>query len=274
VPMELLISQIATLIILISIEINHNTIPFNVDNPDIKIELSRELEEISGLTWYKGQLGAVQDEAGILYLINSKTGLIEEKVKFSLPGDFEGIEVVDETFYALTSGGTLFSFTKKNPELVKRIKTKLSRKNDTEGLAYDVLNRQLLVIAKENGSTGDYETKHKAIYAVSLDDYILSKKPIAKIKKSDLKNYIKVDSFKPSAIAVDPLTQDLYVLASVGKLLIVLTPDYEIKAVKKLSKKKFAQPEGICFSPDGDLFISNEGGNQKSNFYHLIRKAK
>jgi uncharacterized protein YjiK len=270
--MEFLISQIATLIILISIEINHNKIPFNVDKPDIKIELSRELQEISGLTWYKGQLGAIQDESGILYLINSKTGAIEEKVKFSLPGDFEGIEVVDKTFYALTSGGTLFSFTKKNPELVNRIKTKLSRKNDTEGLAYDAINGQLLIITKENGSIGEYETKHRAIYTVSLNDYRLSKKPLATIKKKDLQKFIKVDNFKPSALAVDPITQDLYVLASVGKLLVILTPDYQIKAVIKLSKKNYSQPEGICFSPEGDLYISNEGTNKKSNFYHLIRK--
>ncbi len=77
--MLLPLSHIATLIISISININHKKIPFNVDKPEIKIELSKELKEISGLTWYNGQLGAVQDESGRMYLLNSKTGAIEKK---------------------------------------------------------------------------------------------------------------------------------------------------------------------------------------------------
>ena len=121
--MLLSLSYIATLIISISININHKKIPFNVDKPEIKVELSKELKEISGLTWYNGQLGAVQDESGRLYLLDSKTGAIEEKVKFSLPGDFEGVEVVGNTFYAITSSGTLFSFQMNNPTQINRIDT-------------------------------------------------------------------------------------------------------------------------------------------------------
>lgn len=272
--MLLPLSHIATLIISISININHKKIPFNVDKPEIKIELSKELKEISGLTWYYGRLGAVQDESGRMYLLNSQTGVIEKKVKFSLPGDFEGIEVVDHTFYAITSSGTLFSFHMNNPKQINRIDTKLSWKNDVEGLAYDKVNKQLLIICKENGSVGDYQTKGKAIYALNINNHTLSKRPIAIIKKSDLKKYTKEEKFKPSALAIDPLTQDIYILASAGNLLVVLNPEYKIKAVTKLPAKIYAQPEGICFSDTGDLFISNEGDNKKPNFYHLIRQPK
>ena len=272
--MTLLLSYLATLIISISININHKKIPFNVDKPEIKVELSKELKEISGLTWYNGQLAAVQDEAGILYLINSNTGAIEEKVKFSLPGDFEGIEAVGNTFYVITSGGTLFSFHKNNPNQLTRIETKLSWKNDTEGLAYDAKNNQLLIACKANGSVGDYQTKKKVIYALNLTDNRLSKTPIATIKKSDLEKYAKVDKFKPSAVAIDPITQDIYILAAAGQLLVVLNDEYKVKAVKKLSHKTYGQPEGICFSPAGDLYISNERGDNKPNFYHLLRQSK
>jgi uncharacterized protein YjiK len=272
--MLLPLSHIATLIISISININHKKIPFNVDKPEIKIELSKELKEISGLTWYNGQLGAVQDESGRMYLLNSNTGVIEEKVKFSLPGDFEGVEVVGNTFYSITSSGTIFSFHINKPEQINRIETKLSWKNDVEGLAYDEKNNQLLIVCKENGGVGDYHTKAKAIYGLSLKDNKLSNRPVAIIKKSDLQKYTKEDKFKPSALAVDPLTQDLYILASAGKLLVILNPEYKIKAVTKLPAKIYAQPEGICFSAAGDLFISNEGDNKKPNFYHLLRQSK
>ena len=272
--MLLLISQIVALIISISIDINHKKIPFNVGKPEIKIELSRELKEISGLTWYNNQLAAIQDEAGIIYILDANTGVIKEKIRFSLPGDFEGIEAIDNTFYTLTSSGTLLSLSKNNPNQVNRIETKLSLRNDAEGLAYDALNNQLLIICKENGSVGEYHTKKKAIYALDLEDFELSKTPIATIKKSDLQKYAKVDKFKPSALAIDPLTQDLYILAAAGNLLVVLNSDYKIKAVEKLPAKIYAQPEGICFSQNGDLYISNEGTDRKPNFYHLLRQTK
>ena len=269
--MMLLISQILTLIISISIDINHKKIPFNVDKPEIKIELSKELKEISGLTWHNSQLGAVQDEDGILYLLDPKTGAISEKVKFSSPGDFEGIEAIGNEFYALTSSGTLFSFNKNNPKQVKRIETKLSWKNDAEGIAYDLINNQLLIICKESGSIGDTKIKGKAVYSLSLDGHKLSKAPIAIIKKEEVEKYTKLDKFKPSALAIDPLTNNLYVLASSGNLLVVLNSNYNIIAAEKLPAKIYGQPEGICFSPKGDIYISNEGGNQKPNIYKLIR---
>ncbi len=35
--------------------------------------------------------------------------------------------------------------------------------------------------------------------------------------------------------------------------------------IKQLDKKTFRQPEGICFDPEGNLFISNEGQGGKAN---------
>ncbi|MBK7408618.1 MAG: SdiA-regulated domain-containing protein [Saprospirales bacterium] len=67
-------------------------------------------------------------------------------------------------------------------------------------------------------------------------------------------------AFAPSALAIHPLTGHLYLLSSVGKLLVVL--DRETGAiiyVQKLKKSVHPQPEGICFDPDGTMYISNEG---------------
>ena len=35
--------------------------------------------------------------------------------------------------------------------------------------------------------------------------------------------------------------------------------------IVELDKRIFNQPEGICFSENGDMFISNEGKNGKAN---------
>lgn len=248
-------------------------VPFDVNNPTIKMELSKELKEISALSWYdEDQLASVQDEAGILYLLDARTGVINEKIMFSLPGDFEGIEYVENKFYALISSGTLFSFQLDEPKLTRRIGTPLSWKNNTEGLTYDKKNNRLLIACKDQAGTLSNDiSKGKAIYSFNLDDHKLSSEPIFVIKKHDLNNFAKIEKFKPSALAIDPLTNDLYVLASVGKLLVILTKTHKVKAVLKLKEKHYAQPEGICFSPAGDLYISNEGKDHKANIYHIHR---
>jgi uncharacterized protein YjiK len=248
-------------------------IPFNISEPEIKIELSKELKEISGLTWIDaGQLGAVQDEAGLFYILDSNTGIIKEKIKFSVPGDFEGVELVGNCIYTLTSSGTLFYFDLGNSEDVKKIDTPLSWKNDAEGLAFDAKNNRLLIACKELGSVSDSKFKGKSIFALSIIDHKFFSTPVVTIKKSKIEKFKKVNKFKPSALAIDPLTQDMYVLASAGKLLVVLDSNLKIKAAINLPSKKYAQPEGICFSTNGDLYISNEGVDKKANFYHLQRK--
>ncbi|MCF6359672.1 MAG: SdiA-regulated domain-containing protein [Cyclobacteriaceae bacterium] len=251
----------------------NNIIPFNIAKPELKIELSKELKEISGLTWYNNnQLGAVQDEAGIFYILNAKTGKIEEKIKFSLPGDFEGVETVGNCIYALTSSGNLFYFDKNTPNKVKKINTPLTWKNNVEGLGYDPLNKRLLIISKDNGSISDYNFKGKSIFTLNVENHTFSTEPLITIKKSNLKSFFTVEKFKPSALAIDPLTYNIYILASVGKLLIVLNKNLKIINVVSLPEKIYAQPEGICFSPKGDLYISNEGKNDRANVYHLARK--
>jgi len=271
--MGLLITSLLIFIVSCNTPPNNGGIPFNIDKPEIKIELSKELKEISGLSWFSDkQLAAVQDELGTVYLLDANTGIINSKINFSLPGDFEGIELVGDIFYALTSSGTLFSFDINKPDDVKRIKTPLSWKNDLEGLAYDKVNSQLLIVCKAQAGHSSNEIKGKAVYSLSLNDHKLSAEPIIILKKSALQKISKVDKFNPSAIAIDPITNNIYILASSGNLLVVLDKQYDTKSVIKLSPKVYKQPEGICFSPKGDLYISNEGGDSKANFYHLLRK--
>ena len=267
--MQLLVVYIIS-IIGSSITYKGEKLPFDVDDPSLKVELSKELMEISGLAWYKHSLAAVEDESGIVFLIDPRSGEVSSRIMFSLPGDFEALEVIGSEFYALTSSGTIFKFTNPVNE-VQTINTPLSWKNDAEGLAYDDINNRLLILCKENGGIKE-KSNHKSIFSLSLNDYKFHEKPAITIDLDELKKHKDFKKYKPSGMAVDPLTCDLYILSSVGKAIVVLNTNYEIKKVKKLSGKLFYQPEGIAFDPDGNLYISNEGSsNKKPNFYMMKR---
>ncbi len=77
----------------------------------------------------------------------------------------------------------------------------------------------------------------------------------------------KKGSFKPSAIAVHPQTGDIYVVASVGKALLVYSREGLLLHVKSLDPDLFPQPEGMCFGRDGTLYIAHEGAGKQARVH-------
>ena len=55
-----------------------------------------------------------------------------------------------------------------------------------------------------------------------------------------------------------PLTGELYIIASVNHVLVILNKDHSVKNAYKIDPALFKQPEGLTFTPKGDLIISNE----------------
>lgn len=258
-------------------------LPYNLSEPKQSYELPASLSEISGLSYYlPGQIAMVQDELGRIYLFDLAQAAVIRTIEFALPGDFEGIEWTGEHFYALRSDGILFrvdSSQTDGPNL-EMLKTSLHDDDDMEGLAYLPGQQQLLLAGKEPTRIHDRNDRFRAIYRYSLRTHELLDSPIiidlAHLKaawqrsattpkdraRADAFEVMKKKSLKPSAVAVHPLTGHLYVLASAGKLLVVINEQGHVCAVQHLPRDPFSQPEGICFSPSGDLFISNEARDE------------
>jgi uncharacterized protein YjiK len=264
--------------------------PFAYDlaNPDAKFKLPDYLEEISGLSYYgKGKIACVQDEQARIYILNLEKKKIINKYKFGDDADYEDISVVDKTAYILRNNGHIYRIKnfKKKDRKVKLFKTPLKEKNDCEGMAYDPLSNSLFIackgfpsLEKENPYEG-----HKAVYRFDLEEEKLEKAPHFLVDLERLDSYIDhnvftklsvrvakrlrlIDSetsFEPSGIAIHPHYGEIYIISSVGKLLIILDRRGKVLDVKELDPKIFLQPEGICFSPNGDMFISNEGRGKK-----------
>jgi len=71
--------------------------------------------------------------------------------------------------------------------------------------------------------------------------------------------------FRPSAAAIHPIEKHLYILASAGSLLVITDLKGKVLEAFNLNPDLYPQPEGIAFSPDGTMYISNEGKYGKPN---------
>jgi len=263
---------------------------YHLTKPDIIKDLPPKLNEISGLSYLgDNRFVCIQDEKGNLYVLDFTSAEIVKKIDFADNADFEGVTTVGKTAWALKSDGDLFrvkDFIQGEEVLrAKKYETDLSKKNDTEGLAYDQKNNRLLIACKGHPFTDNKKGKHKkSIYSFDLEKKELIEDPIYIIDLDQIKNFkdyntmtqLGIDilssidenkgdvTFQPSDLAVHPITQNIYIIGSVGDLLIVMNPKGEFLAMIDLDDVLFKQPEGICFDDAGTLYISNEGGEGRA----------
>jgi uncharacterized protein YjiK len=239
-----------------------DVVPYRLDAPDDRFALPGDLREISGLTVLpNGRLGAVQDEEGVVFDLDPATGRVVDQLEFGESGDYEGIAVGPDALWVLRSDGDLYRVARADDGSVSTDKTEtaLAARNDTEGLTYDPASGWLLVAAKEDPDA-EGAGRLDGVRAVYAFD------PVTRALRPDpaflLDRQIVDDGtvpFKPSGLAVHPLTGRVYVLSSVRTALAVVDPDGTLLAVRPLDAALFPQPEGIAFFPDGTLFIANEG---------------
>ncbi len=246
-----------------------NSFTYNLNNPETKWEFPSELREISGLSYLpSGKLACIQDENGYIYILDFEKREIEKKIYFGKDGDYEGIEVINDMAYILRSDGRLFvlNLHDKNP-VVKKIKTPLTKKNNSEGLGFDPSTNELLIACKGKAGLKKDELKGQAVYAFNIKQNTLSDSPKYLIKTKAIKKALETHNlntnkhtpYRFSGIAVHPVTNQVYIIGSVGKLLIIIDHNGDIKTLTAMHPKLFIQPEGICFNPAGDLFIASEG---------------
>lgn len=235
--------------------------PINYDlaNPVI-INLKPDLDEISGIFYYSKDTSvfAVNDELGVLYKIYIRPKIQVKKWKFSDDGDYEDIVLHDSTFYALQSNGNVksFTFSSKDSVTAEDCSLPVDGRNEFESLYYDPFQQKIILLCK------DCEEDREKIPAYFFDptDRMFSDAPLYKINPDDIAELLGAEKIKfhPSAAAVNPVTKDLYILSSVNKIMAISSKKGKIKEAYFLDPKLFKQPEGLAFTPAGDMLISNE----------------
>lgn len=228
----------------------------------VLIKLPQTLSEISGIYYYPkdSSVFAIEDEHGMLYKIflNGKNEI--RKWQFDKKRDFEDVVLRDSIFYVLVSNGDIVTLKFATQDSIIRDKfifpNGSKNKNEFESLYYDDTLQQLVLLCKDCE-----DDKKKAISAwgfnINTRQYspsvlTISVQPIAqKIGEQKMK-------IKPSATAINPVTNDLYIISAISQLLIVTDRSGNFKEVFYLDPAIYKQAEGIAFTPAGDIIISNE----------------
>ena len=258
--------------------------PYDLHDASHKWELPGKLEEISGLSYLgENKLACVQDEKGNIYIFSSSSGEVIQKIDFGDDDDYEGIEVVGSNAWVMNSKGTLFlvkDYLDEDILRTEKYNTEFKGKNDTEGLGYDPLSGNLLIACKGHPFIdGKHGKEYKAVYLFDTQTKKLRPDPFLLVEVDSIKYYKNYNtmtrlgvellayiddskgdlSFQPSAIAVHPISGNIYILAAVGNLLVVYSREGKMLAMAELKLNYHPQPEGICFEPDGTMYIANEG---------------
>jgi hypothetical protein len=237
-------------------------LPGYSESPEKTIYLKKTLREISGIFYHSPEeLIAINDEEGALFFIDIKSGSFR-KQSFGENGDYEDVVETPLGYFVLNSNGSLHQLDKTGNEIAVFSK-EFHKSIEFESLCYDAAKNELLLICKSCGH--DEAFIHAWRFSLSSNTFIDF--PEFSIPIDEIRRLGKDDAIacKPSAAAFHPVSGKLYIIASVGKLLIVCSHEGKAEAVYDLNPDQFPQPEGLCFLPNGDLMISNEGGEHKAS---------
>jgi hypothetical protein len=121
------------------------------------------------------------------------------------------------------------------------------------------------------------EIQNYSIYTFNLNQRKLNERALFEIKPEEIEMFAitnniqlpinRIDdndgdtvqnfSFKPEVIAVHPKTNEIYVLSSTDRSLVVYNQFGHVVNYTTLSQELFSQPKAMTFYPNGDLLLTN-----------------
>jgi uncharacterized protein YjiK len=228
-----------------------------------------ELAELSGVALLPdGRLLAHGDEHAKIYEVDYRRGTVVKEFALGKPavkGDFEAIAAVDDRFYLLDSNGMLYEFHEgKNGEHVEYSThdTKLGKECEFEGLTYDPATTSLLLACKhvhKKGFKNDLLIYRWPIEKNDQGDHALTELtvPMSRLPKALLGK----GGFRPSDIAIDPITGNYVIISSLEKAIISVTPSGQIVFARALPGEH-DQAEALAITRDSILIIGDEAAHK------------
>ncbi|MBN1924957.1 MAG: SdiA-regulated domain-containing protein [Prolixibacteraceae bacterium] len=267
----------------VNAQVNSGEIPYNFNQPAKIIALPEVLKEISGIVMIDDEnMACIEDENGKIYIYNLKSRKIETSNMFGYKGDYEGIAYNGNEFFIARNDGVLFE--------VSSVQSGMEAENfyslpvpcaDIESITFNKLKNCLLFASK---GTSENEVcinqSKRTIYSFNLKSKSFEENPFVEIPFEEINAFLKKNNIvlppvfnskgeiikeqiklRASDMAIHPLTSDIYILSASEHLLFVFSTKGALLDIVVLNEVFYPQAEGITFTSNGDIYISNEGGN-------------
>jgi uncharacterized protein YjiK len=224
-----------------------------------KLVLPQELDEISGIAYDSASKGlvAVNDEEGKLFFFNPANGEVSDRLKFAKKGDYEELFFAKGDWWILRSDGVFIQFHP--PMEGQTVNWQLPQGEEYEAAWYDAATQKMWMLCKK--CDGGKNTMTNITQGSANDTMqIFSSKRNYQL---DFQLLPAEKKFHASGAAYNPADSMVYLLSSPDKKILRMSANGVVTDAQPLDPALFKQPEGICFGPDGTMYISNEaaGGN-------------
>lgn len=226
-----------------------------------KMIIDKKLNEISGIFYVQNEDAfiAIADDKKKIYKL-TKDGKVSDYFDLELESaDYEDVVKIEDTVYVLISDGTIVGIHQTDTTFAQvKHKFPSTKKNDFETLYYDPTVESLIILCKV--CADDKGKQLRSAYKFNLSTRTFDAMPYYAINSREVKDILKegrVD-FNPSGAAIHPIQKRLYVLASAGNLMVITDMRGKVQEVFRLNPTLYPQSEGIAFTPNGDLYVSNE----------------
>lgn len=250
---------------------------YNFSEPDEKLKLGKHLKEISGMAWVAGKdiLLAENDEKGEILIVDFKNKKDDEgRIKFAGKGDYEDIVYTEQATYLLISTGTVVKvITKDSSATTEEFVLPKSGTNEFESMYLDADGKSLILLCKDCDKE---KNQIRMAHRFNLSDNSFDPAAAYIVQVSEIQKILNnpEQEFKPSAAAINPINGKLYMIASVGKIIVIADRNGKVEEVVQLDPILFNQPEGMTFAPNGDLYISNEAAEAEPTILRFVYKKQ
>ena len=237
---------------------------YDINKPQ-KENLGKVLNEISGICFNDddNSLLAISDSKEKVFQVNIDKQKLKDYTNKVVPSnsDIEDVAKVDSAVYMLSSKGIIYELSSKKNDTakIKAYSFGSNDQNDFETIYYDPSINSLVMVCKK--CPVDKGKDLRSAYRFDLATKQFDPSAFYTFSTAEVKSLLKDDNakFDPSAAAIHPINKRLYVLSSAGNLLVIADTRGKIIEGYELNPDQFPQAEGIAFSPNGDMFIVNEG---------------
>lgn len=248
------------------------------DLADGSLTLPEELREVSGIAIAAdGRIACLQDEKGVIHLVDPSGRVPIVAHSFGQRGDYEALARVGTDYWVLRSDGHLARVATEATDWRITASARLPAGHEWESLCYDAEADRLLTVTKTGVGASDTERGHRVVWAIDPRTLAVSAEPVVRLSRHALvreaeEKHIELPShhkakgndrpafdFVCSEMQLVPGRHETLLLDGKSSVLFRLDAAGHLLAARLLDRSVLPQPEGMTFLPDGRLLIATEG---------------